>query len=88
MPNTLYPPPNVSHCVFEGTWDDVTVVENKPLYKTGGLGKMMRDGWQVWVCVDHPCATDKKDRVCFTYSEEYHVFVPWGYNSHLKIFKM
>jgi hypothetical protein len=70
--------------VFEGTWADV--VENQHLYKTGGLGKKMLDVWEVWVCMEHACAADKTDRVCFTFSEERRVFVPWGYNSHLRIF--
>ena len=86
VPNSLYPAPNVVHCVFEGTWADV--VEHKHLYKTGGLGKKLRDEWKVWVCMEHACATDKTDRVCFTFSEEHRVFVPWGYNSHLHILKM
>ena len=43
--------------------------------------------WEVRVCMEHPCATDKNDRVCFTYSEAHHVFVPWGYKSHLTFLK-
>ena len=86
VPNHLYPASNVSHCVFERTWKDV--LDNRHLYKTGGLGKMMCDEWQVWVCMEHPCATDKNDRVCFTYSEAHHVFVPWGYNSLLNLLRM
>jgi len=85
VPNNLYPAVNVSHCVFDYTWEDVR--KNKHLYKTGGLGKKMSNAWQVWVCAEHPCATDKNDRVCFTYSEENHVFVPWGYNSVLRLLK-
>jgi len=85
VPNNIYPTPNVLHCVFAHTWEDV--VKNRHLYKTGGLGKMMRDTWEVWVCMEHPCATDKNDRVCFTFDEEHRVFVPWGYNSHLRILK-
>jgi hypothetical protein len=86
VPNNLYPAPNVSHCVFENTWQDVR--KDNYFYKTGGLGKMMRDGWEVWVCMDHPCCANKKDKVCFTYNEVHHVFAPWGYNSHLHIFKL
>ena len=37
--------------------------------------------------MDHPCATDENDRVCFTFSEAHHVFVPWGYNNQLNILK-
>ena len=85
VPNHLFPAPNVAHCVFENMWEDV--VENKHLYNIGGLGKKMRDMWQVWVCMEHPCATDKNDRVCFTFSEAHRVFVPLGYNSRLRILK-
>ena len=85
VPNKLYPAPGVSHCVLEDTWEHV--VENKHHYKAGGLGRKMRDGWGVWVCMEHPCCADKDDRVCFTYSEEHRVFVPWGYNRHLHLFK-
>ena len=36
---------------------------------------MMTDfEWEVWVCMEHPCATDKNERVCFTYSEAHYVF--------------
>ena len=86
VPNNIYPAPNVSHCVFENTWQDVR--KDNYFYRTGGLGKMMRDGWEVWVCMDHPCCTNKNDKVCFTYNVVHHVFVPWGYNSHLHIFKL
>ena len=79
VPKNIYPAPNVSHCVFDYMWEEV--LENKHLYKTGGLGRKMRDEWKVWVCMEHPCATDENDRVCFTFSEEHRVFVPWGYNS-------
>ena len=86
VPNNLYPAANVSHCEFAHTWDDVA--ENKHLYRTGGLGKKMSGAWQVWVCQGaHPCSDNKKDTVCFTYSEVHRVFVPWGYNSDLRILK-
>ena len=82
VPNNLYPAPNVAHCVFEHTWRDLRSMQGS--FSTGGLGKLVTDfEWEVWVCMDHPCATDKDDKVCFTFSEAHHVFVPWGYKSHL-----
>jgi len=87
VPNNIYPVPNVSHCVFGNTWKDIITM--KARFYTGGLGKLMtNDKWEVWVCqVDHACSATENDRVCFTYSEEHHVFVPWGYSRHLHIFK-
>ena len=82
VPNNLYPAPNVAHCVFEHTWRDLRSMQGS--FSTGGLGKLVTDfEWEVWVCMDHPCATDKDDKVCFTFIEAHHVFVPWGYKSHL-----
>ena len=56
-------------------------------YTVGGLGTMtMEDAFEGWVCdPQHPCAHDKKDMVCFTYSEKHKVFVPWGRNSALNV---
>ena len=89
VPNNLYSAPNVAHCVFEHTWRDLRSMQGS--FSTGGLGKLMTDfEWEVWVCMEHPCATDKNDRVCFTYSEAHYVFffcVPWGYKSHLTFLK-
>jgi Leucine-rich repeat (LRR) protein len=86
VPNNLYPAPNVAHCVFEHTWRDLRSMQVS--FSTGGLGRLMTDSeWEVWVCMEHPCATDKDDTVCFTYSEAHHVFVPWGYKSHLTFLK-
>jgi len=86
VPNSLYPAPNVSHCVFGYTWRDLRSMKGS--FSTGGLGKLMTDfEWEVWVCMEHPCATDKGDRVCFTFSEAHHAFVPWRYKSHLNVLK-
>ena len=82
VPNELYPAENVSNCVFDKTWGDVKRL--KGVMATGGLGKKMRDGWEVWVCgVQLPCAYEAEDWVCYTYSEKHEVFVPWGYNLQL-----
>ena len=58
-------------------------------HTAGGLGELMvPDSFEVWVCASlpHPCATHN-DAVCFTYSEVDLVFVPWAYNSTLKLGK-
>ena len=58
----------------------------KERFFTGVLGKVMTEfKWEVWVCqVEHPCSVSEKDMVCFTYSEENHVFVPWVFNLFVK----
>ena len=82
VPNELYPAEDVSNCVFDKTWGDVKRL--KGVMATGGLGKKMSDGWEVWVCgVQLPCAYESEDWVCYTYSEKDEVFVPWGYNLQL-----
>lgn len=53
---------------------------------TGGLGKFMIPGqWEVWLCqTGVVCGgVEQREDVCFTYSEEYFVFVPWGLRSEL-----
>jgi len=84
IPRHIYPSPEAQHCVFGKTWKDV--IRNRDLFATGGLGKKMRDGWEVWVCaVAHPCVERKGDWACFTYFERHEVFVPWGFNSALNV---
>ena len=83
VPNELYPAENVSKCVFDMTWEEVS--KFKGVVETGGLGEMMKEyEWEVWVCgVQLPCAYEAEDWVCYTYSEKHEVFVPWGYNRQL-----
>ena len=85
MPPKLYPAENVSHCVFDKTWEDNQA--NRYIFQTGGLGRKMRgDEWKVWVCgAQLSCALEISDWVCFTYNEFHDVFVPWGYNRELLI---
>jgi len=86
VPERLFPAPEVEHCVFDKTWLDVA--EQPGLFVAGGLGKKLMDEWKVWMCAaDVPCSAREGDRVCFTFSERHQVFVPWGYNSELKIVK-
>jgi hypothetical protein len=82
VPDELYPAENVSNCVFDKTWGDVKRL--KGVMATGGLGKRMSAGWEVWVCsAQLPCAYEAEDWVCHTHSERHEVFVPWGYNQEL-----
>ena len=85
VPPELYPAPNVSHCVFDTTWEDVRKL--KGVLETGGLGDLLvADEWEVWVCgAQLPCALEQSDWACFTYNELHGVFVPWGYNRQLRL---
>ena len=86
VPERFLPAPAVEHCVFEKTWADVKA--NRGVFAAGGLGKMLMPEWKVWMCsAEVPCSARVGDRVCFTFSERYRVFVPWGYNSDLQIVK-
>ena len=86
VPEHLFPAPEVEHCVFDKTWLDIA--EQRDLFATGGLGKKLMAEWKVWMCgADVPCSVREGDLVCFTFSERHQVFVPWGYNSELKIVK-
>ena len=85
VPSKLYPTQNVSHCIFDKTWEDVRKLNG--VLVTGGMGDFMTPyEWEVWVCgAQLPCALEKSDWVCFTYNELYGVFVPWGYNRALRL---
>ena len=85
VPPGLYPAANVSHCVFDKTWEDIQA--NRYIFQTGGLGNKMRGPeWKVWVCgAQLSCALETSDWVCFTYNEVHRVFVPWGYNRQLDL---
>jgi len=84
IPRHIYPSPKVKTCVFGKTWKDV--MGDRDLLATGGLGKKQRAEWKVWVCdAAHPCVERKGDWLCFTYSERHEVFVPWDFNSALRI---
>jgi hypothetical protein len=86
VPHQFYPASNVSRCFFDKTWEDLKSMRG--LFKTGGLGDLMIEHhWEVWVCpIQHVCGMHG-DLVCFSYSEIYSVFVPWGYNCQLDLVK-
>lgn len=51
---------------------------------------MKKDEYEVWVCTLEPldnCVTRPNDAMCFTFNEQHEVFVPWGYNSELRIIR-
>ena len=84
VPKHIYPHPEAEHCVFNHTWTDV--IRAPDVFATGGLGKLLRAEWKVWVCAAaHPCVAREGDQACFTYSERHAVFVPWGFNSALRV---
>jgi len=84
VPKHIYPHPEAEHCVFNQTWADV--MGARDVFATGGLGKLLRAEWKVWVCAAaHPCVAREGDQACFTYSERHAVFVPWGFNSALRV---
>jgi len=86
IPQSIYPSPEVEHCVFGKTWRDV--LGSRALFATGGLGKRLCPEWEVWVCAAaHPCVEREDDWTCFTYSERHKVFVPWGLNSALHVMR-
>ena len=86
VPEHLYPSADVFRCSLEKTWQDIrddrqaSDATGKGV-QTGGLGrKMVNNEWEVWVCYPElTCgALVGSDAVCFTFSERFHVFVPWG----------
>jgi len=97
VPSDLYPSANTSHCRMTSSWESITSSEEEySKYRTGGLGKLMTmDKYEVWLCslsaataLDSalPCMIPVGDAICFTYSEEHRIFVPWGLNSALNLF--
>ena len=79
------PSPAVSQCVLEKTWKEMI---GKIEFKTGGLGRKIVDGkFEVWVCLsDHySCSEQVDDALCFTFSEQHNVFVPWGFSKELSM---
>jgi len=87
VPKNIYPSSDVVHRNFDKKWGDIKM--NRSSFKTGGLGKKTTpDQWEVWVCdINHPSVRGGGDSMCFTFSEENHVFVPWGLNSVLRVVK-
>ena len=86
VPERFYPSANVENCEMHKTWRELTL--SGELYATGGLGKFMIPWqWEVWLCqTGVVCgAVVHHEDVCFTYSEENFVFVPWGLRRELDL---
>lgn len=85
VPERFYPSANVENCNMFQTWKELRY-EEKGSHATGGLGKFaIPDQWEVWLChTGVVCGgIEQHYDVCFTYSEEHRVFVPWGLRSEL-----
>jgi hypothetical protein len=84
VPELLYPSANVKNCDMPKTWKELSLEPGS--HTTGGLGKfMILYQWEVWMChTGVVCGgLEQHDDVCFTYSEEHGVFVPWGLRSEI-----
>lgn len=81
----------VAGCSAGLTWEQVLYQEtlSPPTAWTGGLGRLMTDAVEVWVCVtDHPCgaaggAPGASNVFCFVFDELAATFIPWGSNQCL-----
>eukprot|EP00960_Hanusia_phi_P034221 750928-Hanusia_phi.AAC.2 len=77
-----------SHCQLMHTWDDIIQGANSQRFKTGGLGKLMVDKFESWVCEkNHSCAAADDPYFCFVYHEVNQTFLPWGPNKDLSLLK-
>jgi len=83
MPAGLQPRPEVAHCgALNHSWADI--IRAPPgRFTTGGLGRhLLEDRFEVWVC-DRGRACAAGGVVCYTFSEEHRLFVPWGLWEHV-----
>ena len=83
VPQPLRQRHGVVECSLEETWRQLLDAMNVgDRYSTGGLGRwMIESAYEVWVCDKHsPCmmGAESEGGVCFIYSEQAGVFVPWG----------
>jgi len=74
--------PGYAGCSYNGTWPDVTALQQADDSKvfTGGLGsRLQADKYEAWLClVDHGCSFGASNPFCFVYDEQEEVFKPWG----------
>ena len=81
-PASLKPRDDVVHCSLDLSWRQLVdaMALGSPRWTTGGLGSLMvTDQWEVWLCDQHaPCLPDGDACVCFVYSEQHQLFLPWG----------
>ncbi|EKX42689.1 hypothetical protein GUITHDRAFT_141089 [Guillardia theta CCMP2712] len=87
------PPPSPASCSLTASWPSIAGTLLDPSdqpspYITGGLGKLMTDDEEVWVCqYGHACAQGSgagaTDAYCFIYNETSETFRAWGLASEL-----
>ena len=79
MPPALQTRADVTQCALDDGLDWKGVRGQRQRYETGGLGKMMVvDKWEVWLCDKQSPCKSADEVICYTYSEEFKVFMPWG----------
>ena len=74
-----------STCWWEHDRHGSTGMDSHGLPKLGNLFNWGGHSLSIESCAVP--AVVSTDRVCFTYNEAHHVFVPWGYNRQLNILK-
>eukprot|EP00960_Hanusia_phi_P021753 644251-Hanusia_phi.AAC.1 len=68
------------------TWEEINASPKRQNFETGGLGYLMDDNFECWVCVkDHSCAVPADPYFCFVYDEVNKAFLPWGQNKDLRL---
>ena len=80
-----------SNCTMPYSWFEIIEDEMNQKFMTGGLGQMMDEDFESWVCVkNHSCAAASSVHddayFCFIYHEGKETFVPWGANKDLQLF--
>lgn len=81
-------------CELTQTWDEIIahLTRKDGSFATGGMGELMTESHQVWVCQKlHSCALELSkvvnDFYCFVYNENTTIFEPWGLNSTLNLLR-
>ncbi len=78
-----------ARCEQPYTWQELArgYKETRIAFKTGGLGRLLDDEHESWVCLkDHPCA-DVDEFFCFVYNERTQIFIPWAPNKLIGLVK-
>ena len=75
--------PEMQNCSLSGSWKEIT--RDKVRYSTGGLGKLINDEYEVWVCdVSDSCVRGRNDMMCYIFNEVTKEFIPLALNSEVK----
>ena len=77
-------------CAENRTWQELRQLSAQDR-KTGGLGGLMTQEFQVWLAIKgHPCnaamGASVTDWMVYIFSELSFTFRPWGFNSELQLF--